>query len=70
MYATSATNSAGSALFEGIEHMPFRWPWQTREDAVIKTIDDVLRDLKRTRQEANEVNERVRRDLNKRMDGR
>ena len=53
---------------------PFRFPWQTREDIVIRLLDQALHQAAATREAAAEATDKVRREVDaavkRRDDGR
>lgn len=45
-----------------------RWPWQTREDVVIRLLNEALEDADRTRARAAEITQAARRDVERMRD--
>lgn len=47
----------------------WRWPWQTREDVVIRLLDDAISDAAKERAAADEVTRTVTDETHRRADG-
>lgn len=45
----------------------FRWPWQTREDEIIRLLDEALREASTTREEVGRVTETVKDEAARRL---
>ena len=44
-----------------------RWPWQTREDALIRLLDAVLAEAKESRSQAARVTEDAKKEASRRF---
>lgn len=52
---------------EGSADLPMRWPWQTREDALIRLLDAVLAEAKESRSQAARVTEDAKKEASRRF---